>query len=113
MPKLGPNYHKMNELEMAFDLVRRALSDRVGGVVFNRGEEIESRLSYAKALEVMNSLEVHFAVTGRFSFSICKTCDHWNPRTCQQPNFGTCGDKYKHAYETCVNHTPNKETWGL
>lgn len=106
--------HQMNELEMVFELVKRALADKAGGVVFNRGEEIESRLSYKEAAVIMKSLSVYFATKGCYSLSICKTCTKWNPRACSNPDFGLCCmDKLKYAYETCQNHSKNKETWGL
>jgi hypothetical protein len=111
--KLSPSCYQKNELEMFFKLAEKALADKTGGAIFQKGTELESRMSYQQAIEVCKSLEAYFAVKGAFSFSICKSCNGFNPRCSSREHFGTCGDTLKYEFETCSRHTPNKEAWGL
>lgn len=106
--------HKKNELEMVIDMCEKLLSDKPGGIIFNKGTEFESKLSYKKALEGVKTLRSYFGLKGAFSLSICKTCERWNNTGHSNKAFGTCPKgNMKHQYETCVEHTLNKETWGL
>ena len=110
--KLSPGNCRKNELDMALVLAEKALRTTNGGVIFNKGTELESRLSYAQAVESMNHIRNYFAKKGSFSYSVCKSCTNW----VQTPSssFGTCkGVGGKHCYESCSNHTPNLEAWGL
>lgn len=112
--KLSPSCYQKNELEMVLDICERLLEGKTGGVIFNRGTEFESRLSYKQALDGVKSLRHYFGLHGSFSFSICKSCSKWNNKPHGNKVFGTCpkGDM-KHQYETCSEHTKNKEAWGL
>ena len=106
--------HKKNELEMVLDMCERLLSDKSGGVVFNKGTEFESKLSYKQALQGVQSLKDYFRAKGCFSFSICKSCERWKTDCHGNKDFGTCPKgTMKHKYETCGEHTPNKEAWGI
>lgn len=106
--------YKKNELEMVLDICEKLLKDKPGGVIFNKGTEVESKLSYKQALAGVRSLRDYFGVHGSLSFSICKSCKSWNNLGHGNKVFGSCrkGDM-KHQYETCSEHTKNKETWGL
>ena len=107
-------HYQKNELEMVLDICEKLLQDKTGGVIFNKGTDIESKLSYKQALEGIKSLRYYFGLQGSFSFSICKSCRKWNNVGHGNKVFGTCpkGDM-KHEYETCAEHTKNKEAWGL
>lgn len=105
--------YQKNELEMVLDICEKLLSEKSGGVIFNKGTEVESKLSYKQALEGVKSLRSYFGVEGALSLSICKTCRRWNNKGHANKVFGNCGEATKHQYETCPKHTKNKETWGL
>lgn len=111
----SPDCYQKNELEMVLTMCEKLLKEKKGGVVFNKGTDVESKLSYAQAAVGLKSLRTYFAVQGTFSFSICKTCKRWNGAVSATGCFGKCGNNagLKHQYETCSDHTPNKETWGL
>lgn len=106
--------HKKNELEMVLDICEKLLTDKSGGVIFNKGTEFESKLSYRQALEGVKSFRSYFGLQGALSLSICKSCDKWNTTGHGNKVFGSCpkGSR-KFQYETCSEHTKNKETWGL
>lgn len=112
--KPSASYHQKNELEMVLDICEKLLSNKPGGIIFNKGTEFESKLSYKQALEGVKALRSYFGVNGSLSFSICKSCKKWNNSYHGNKVFGTCpkGDM-KHQYETCSGHTVNKEAWGL
>ena len=107
--------YQKNELEMILIMCEKLLAEKSGGVIFNKGTDVESKLSYKQALEGIKSLRDYFGVEGAFSFSICKTCRKWNNKGHSNKAFGTCriGEVCKHQYETCPEHTINKEAWGL
>lgn len=108
------SHHQKNELEMVLEVCERLLADKTGGVIFNKGTELESRLSYQQALAGVRSLRNYFGVNGALSFSICKSCKRWNNVGHGNKVFGDCKKHgLKHQYETCDEHTKNKEAWGL
>lgn len=104
-----------NELEMALDLAHKLLIDRAlidggpKGVKFSTGQ----RMSYRSAANIIKRVRQRFALDGKFSLSVCKTCDNFNNRGYATGNSGKCKGREVWCYDTCEHHTPNEETWGI
>jgi hypothetical protein len=112
--------YEKNELEMALEVAIKHLSEMKGGIIFNKGLDFESKISYHRAAKVLRAVRDRFGMDGCFSFSICKTCKSWYQPPDNAPyrsnDFGGCranSGKSRWCYETCERHTQNKETWGL
>ena len=109
------NCYKKNELEMFLEMAVKLMEEASGGLKFNRGTDMESKLSYKQGVEIAKGLRTKYAMDCAFSFSICKTCTRFNPRQVSGEGFGCCAinGPVKYQYDTCSKHSPNNETWGL
>lgn len=121
MPTL--KHYKPNELEMALRIALKAIDQLMeqkpkGGLIVNKGQDIEAKMSYHEAKLCIQRIERRFGNLGAFSFGICGCCDKWstsNSCTSQYKDFGTCfvGNKLTHRYDSCDHHSKKNGGWGL
>jgi hypothetical protein len=113
------SHHKPNELELALKIAFKALDRLIeekpkGGLIVNKGEDIEAKMSYKEARLCMERIRRYF---GDFdSFGICGECSKWNPKfftTGQYGDYGKCGNVTKHRYDSCIKHSKENGGWGL
>lgn len=114
---------RSNELELALKIAIKAI-DRLlaekpkGGLILNRGQDIESKMSYREAKLCIERIERRFGGLGAFSFGICGECTKWNTaahNTAHWKDFGTCSatNKHTHRYDCCERHSKENGGWGL
>lgn len=117
------SHHKPNELEMALKIALRAI-DRLleekpkGGLVVNKGEDIEAKMSYKEARLCIERIQRQFGLQGAFSFGVCGCCSKWNTKphcTAHWKDFGTCtaANKTTHRYDSCEQHSKENGGYGL
>lgn len=116
-------HHKPNELEMALKISLKAIDQLLeqkpkGGLVVNKGQDIEAKMSYKEARLCIERIQRRFGSQGAFSFGICEGCTKWDTRshgTAQYNDFGTClvSRKPTHRYDCCENHSKTNGGWGL
>lgn len=117
------NHYKPNELEMALKIAKKAIDKMLeekpkGGLIVNKGQDIEAKMSYQEAKLCLERLERRFGVLGAFSLGICGECTHWNTKAHSTGNwkdYGTCslGKKDTHRYDSCDSHSKENGGWGL
>ena len=115
--------YKPNELEMALKIAMRAIDQLMvekpkGGLIVNKGQDTEAKMSYKEARLCLERLERRFGGLGAFSFGICGCCTKWDTRphcTAHWKDFGTCkvDGKSTHRYDSCENHSKKNGGWGL
>lgn len=116
-------HYKPNELEMALKIAAKAIDKLMeekpnGGLIVNKGQDIESKMSYKEAKLCMERIQRRFGMLGAFSYGICGGCTHWNTRphgTAHWKDFGTCPlcNKTTHRYDSCERHSRVNGGWGL
>ena len=114
-------HYKPNELEMALKIAMKAIDKLMeekpkGGLIVNKDQDIEAKMSYKEAKLCMKRIERRSAMLGAFSFSICGNCTKWNTTphcTDQYKDFGDCVGKMTHRYDSCSNHSKTNGGWGL
>lgn len=117
------SHYKPNELEMALKIAIKAI-DRLmeqkpnGGLIVNKGQDIESKMSYREAKLCIERIERRFGMLSAFSFGICGECTKWDTRpheTAHWKDFGTCivNNKITHRYDSCERHSEENGGWGL
>lgn len=111
---------RMNELEMLFAILRRALEMYVSvqssvGYVFNRGTVNETRMKYMRALELLKALEDYFALRGAYSFGICSSCGRWRKGACSTEGLGHCTRRLEvtSRFDSCEHHSKEAGRYGL
>ena len=116
-------HYKPNELEMALKIALKVIDHLLaekpkGGLVVNKGQDIEAKMSYRKAKQCIKRIQRRFGSLGAFSFGICGDCTKWDISghcTGDYEDFGTCKStkKYTHRYDCCNNHSIENGGWGL
>lgn len=116
-------HHKPNELEMALKIAKKAIEQLIkqkpkGGLIVNKGEDTEAKMSYKEALLCIDRIERKYSVQGAFSLGICEGCTKWNTAphcTAHYKDFGTCrvSGKDTHRYDSCDQHSLKNGGWGL
>ena len=117
------HHYKPNELEMALRVALKAIDQLLeqkpkGGLIVNKGEDIEAKMSYKAAKLCIERIERRYRLEGAFSLGICKGCTYWNTaahNTGRWEDFGTCkvSGKTTHRYYSCDNHSKENGGWGL
>lgn len=115
------SHHKPNELELALKIAFKAIDRMIeekpkGGLIVNKGQDIEAKMSYKEARLCLERIERMFGMSGAFSLGICGECTSWNPRwytTWEYEDFGKCGNNKKHRYDSCIRHSKENGGWGL
>ena len=115
--------YRPNELEMALRIAKKAIDQLMvdkpkGGLIVNRGEPTEAKMSYKEALLCIERIERRFSMLGAFSFGVCGCCSKWVTTThCtgEWSDFGTCrlSGKDTHRYDSCDKHSKENGGWGL
>lgn len=100
----------INDLETTLIGIEKLLKAKVeaqpnSGIRINKGQPNEKKLKYQDMLPVLYSLHRKLSLEGCFSMGICKTCSRFNPRASATGNFGVCGDKIVHEYDSCGSHS--------
>lgn len=123
MSTLSPNHYKPNELEMALKIAMRAIDQLMvekpkGGLIVNKGQDIEAKMSYKEAKLCMERIQRRFDMLGASSYGVCACCTKWDTRahfTGQYEDFGTCtaSRKTTHRYDSCMHHSKENGGWGL
>lgn len=116
-------HHKPNELEMALKIAMKAIEQLKeqkpkGGLIVNKGQDIEAKMSYTEAMLCMERIQRRFAIQGAFSLGICGECTKWDTAyhgTAQYQDFGKCREtgKSMHRYDSCDSHSKTNGGWGL
>lgn len=114
-------HYKPNELEMALKIAMKAIDKLMddkpkGGLIVNKDQDIEARMSYKEARVCIERIKRHYANEGAFSMGICGECTKWNTRgnsSGKFEDFGRCGDNTKHRYDCCCHHSIENGGWGL
>lgn len=116
-------HYKPNELEMALRIAKKAIDQLIeqkpkGGLVVNKGTDVESKMSYKEAQQCLKRVERKYSVQGAFSLGICAGCTHWSTAThvtADYKDFGTCrlSGRDTHRYDSCDNHSKENGGWGL
>ena len=116
-------HYKPNELEMALKIAIKAIDQLMvekpkGGLIVNKGQDTEAKMSYQEAKVCMERIQRRFASKGAFSFGICGGCTNWNTAghmTDRWKDYGTCkyNNKDTHRYDSCVSHSRENGGWGL
>lgn len=117
------SHYKPNELEMALKIALKAIDQLMvekpkGGLIVNKGQDIEAKMSYKEAKLCIERIERRFGSLGAFSFGICGCCTKWDTRahsSAHWGDFGTCTalSKTTHRYDACENHSIKNGGWGL
>ena len=117
------DHYKPNELEIALKIATKAIDQLLeqkpkGGLVVNRGQDVEARMSYQEAKLCLQRITRRFSQKGTFSIGICHGCSYWETSshfTGQYKDFGTCklSNKMTHRYDTCDKHSKENGGWGL
>lgn len=110
--------YTISELEATFALMEKLIEKRLssrpdGGIILCKGKPNETRISYAQAKRVLDSLQVRLSQDGCFSFNVCKTCTRFRPGASAIGYFGTCGGKIVHEYDSCEKHSKYGGGYGL
>lgn len=115
--------YKPNELEMALKIAMKAIDQLIeqkpkGGLIVNRGQATEAKMSYQNAKMCLKRIERKYSVQGAFSLGICGGCSYWNTLshcTGDYKDFGTCrlSGKDTHRYDSCDKHSKENGGWGL
>ena len=121
MPSLS-NY-KPNELEMALKIATKAVNQLLeqkpkGGLIVNKGQATEARMSYDEARLCLERLHRRFDILGAFSMGICGECTKWSTAEHDTGHWGDCGTcktsgKHMHRYDSCDQHSKKNGGWGL
>ena len=116
-------HYKPNELEMALRIANKAIDQLLaekpkGGLIVNKGEDTEAKMSYKEAKKCLKRIERKYGVQGAFSLGICGGCRHWNTVshcTGDYKDFGDCrlSGKATHRYDSCDKHSKENGGWGL
>lgn len=117
-------HYKPNELEMALRIANKAIDQLLaqkpkGGLIVNKGEDIEAKMSYREAKMCLKRIERQYSVQGAFSLGICGNCSHWNTAghcTGDYKDMGSCRflpGKIVHRYDCCDKHSKKNGGWGL
>ena len=116
-------HYQPNELEMALRVAKKAIDQLIeqkpkGGLVVNKGQDIEAKMSYKEAKMCIERIERRFGLLGVFSFGMCGCCTRWRTAehsTAQWKDFGTCmmTNKNTHRYDSCSKHSTKNGGWGL
>ena len=116
-------HHKPNELAMALRVAMKVLDQAIeqkpkGGLIVNKGQDIEAKMSYQEARLCLERIQDTFALKGAFSFGICGECTHWQPQffTGKNENLGKCGGfagNTKYRYDCCNRHSRENGGYGL
>lgn len=117
------SHYKPNELEMALKIAIKAIDQLMvekpkGGLIVNKGQDIEAKMSYKEAKLCIERIQRRFGVLGAFSFGICGCCTKWDTKphgTAHWKDFGTCAlsKATTHRYDSCNNHSKENGGWGL
>lgn len=117
------DHYKPNELEMALRIAKKAIDQLLeqkpkGGLVVNKGQDIEAKMSYQEAKLCIDRIQRRFGSLGAFSFGICGCCTKWSTAehcTGIWGDFGTCRvtNKHTHRYDSCQHHSKENGGWGL
>ena len=114
--------HKPNELEMTLKIALKAIDQMIeqkpkGGLIINKGQNTEAKLSYKEARLCMERIERMFGHEGAFSFGICANCTKWSQGSTDSGkwgDFGECKSKgLTHRYSSCDQHSKKNGGWGL
>lgn len=113
---------KPNELEMTLRIALKAVDQLLeqkpkGGLIVNKGQEDEAKMSYAEARLRLECIQRMFMQQGAFSFGICGNCTKWS-RTGNDSgkweDFGHCRAKgLTHRYHACDSHSKENGGYGL
>ena len=108
---------------MALKIAQRAIDQLMeekpkGGLIVNKGEDTEAKMSYKEAKLCIERIERKFACFGAFSFGICGCCTKWDTKahcTAQWKDFGTCTavNRTTHRYDSCEHHSKKNGGYGL
>ena len=117
------SHYKPNELEMALRVALKAINQLLdqkphGGMVVNKGQDIEAKMSYQDAKLCIERIHRRFCGLGAFSFGICGECTKWDTAchdSAKWDDCGTCSAKGKttHRYDSCESHSKENGGWGL
>lgn len=115
-------HYKPNELEMALKIAKKAIDSLIeekpnGGLVVNKGQDIEAKMSYQKAKMCLERVQTKFSLSGAFSFGICGECSYWTTDG-HYSVYDDCGGckltkKSTHRYYSCPKHSEKNGGWGL
>lgn len=118
----------MTEVEKAFKAVKRIVQKKLeekpnSGIIVDKGQADEVRISYKELLSVVESLEYHVVTRGGIKSSgICKDCNYLNKDgytknhgVCTFPassrnlvtNYGKCMG----IYDTCPHNSGVRNDW--
>lgn len=91
-----------------------------GGLVVNRGQDTEAKMSYQEAKLCIERIQRQYSVQGAFSLGICGNCSNWNTaahNTGKWGDIGSCkfmsGKELVHRYDCCEKHSKKNGGWGL
>ena len=92
----------MNELAMLLACAKKVLEKQESGGL----KKENTKMSYKRALECLESLETYFGLGGNLTIGICKDCSKWTCVYTQSKHdcIGYCTLKKIHrihAYDTC------------
>lgn len=114
---------KPNELEMALKIAKKAVDQLLeqkpkGGLVVNKGQADEARMSYQEARLCIDRIERSFSRHGAFSFGICGSCTKWDTRGHISGAYMDCGTcklsgKQTNRYDCCERHSKEGGGFGL
>ena len=120
---MSTSEHKPNELEMTLRIALKAIDQLLeqkpkGGLIVNKGQDAEARMSYAEAKLCLERIQRRFAGLGAFSLGICGDCLKWKTAghgTGKYEDFGRCSESGKtaHRYDSCDKHSKTNGGWGL
>lgn len=112
------NGYTISDLELTLYGLRKLVVDKLSvkpnaGFVMAKGKPNESRIRYKDMLRVLDSLQTKLGQDGCLSFGVCKTCTRFNPKASLTGEFGACGTKIVHEYDSCPNHSKSGGGYGL
>lgn len=118
------DHYKPNELEMALRIALKGIDQLLeqkqkGGLVVNKGTDIEARMSYKEAKLCVERIQRQYSVQGAFSLGICGSCKNWSTAghcTGNWEDMGSCkllSGKTTHRYDCCDKHSKENGGWGL
>lgn len=107
----------ISELEATLILCKRLIEHEIKdgnkGLIIAKGKPNEVKLTYKRALKVVESIEKSFSYKGCTSYGICGTCKKFDTAKFQDKEFGYCKGEMKHKYDTCQNHSRSGGGFGL
>jgi hypothetical protein len=105
-------------LKIALKAIDQLLEQKPkGGLVTNKGQDSEARLSYQEARLRIQCIQRMFSQQGAFSFGVCASCTKWSQAGTDSGvwgDFGNCKLKgLTHRYHSCESHSKENGGWGL